>query len=269
MSSNVVVEPSAVSAGNRTSFFNQLWAVRLPLWLDSRFPSAAEAVADGAWLAGTPRVAAFAPLVAFAIGILAQLPLPGMGTAYVFSESLWFMALVTAGAIMSGTVGVMLLVGYICGDLLWETVRIGVLSVPRESIWFAVAFRASRVLAYLLLAVLAYRIPLLARSLANSLLATMTSNGVVSEWWRAGIYALTCGMLVFLWCQGMIVLVRPVFTWVRLYPSVAAVAPVQLQWRWLVGAAVIAAVVRVVTEHVKAPQLADSELARDIRARRP
>jgi hypothetical protein len=55
--------------------------------------------------------------------------------------------------------------------------------------------------------------------------------------------------LVFLWCQAMIVLIRPVFTWRGdSAPKWQAVKPIQTYWPWLVALAFVVAITRVMTE---------------------
>lgn len=94
----------------------RLWSVQVPGWLDPWAPQLADAFADGAWTAGWRALAAVAPLAGWALGFLFPLLWPGMKDIY--SESLFFMAVVICGAILSGPVGVMLLLGYIVGDFL-------------------------------------------------------------------------------------------------------------------------------------------------------
>src|SRR4051812_38955148 len=90
------------------------WSVRAPAWLDNWFPQVAKATADGSWTAAWKPVAAYLPLAAFVLGLLCRFIFPSIYVVY--SESLIFMALVIGGAILSGPVGVMLLLGYIVED---------------------------------------------------------------------------------------------------------------------------------------------------------
>src|SRR5439155_22699867 len=90
---------------------------QLAPWL----PPPADALADGAWTAAWPGVAAVTPLVALALGFLAPLLLPGL--LDVYTESLPFMLLLVAAAILSGPAGLGLLLGYAVGMLLaWPAV---------------------------------------------------------------------------------------------------------------------------------------------------
>src|SRR5688500_1967197 len=93
----------------------EFWSVRAPGLLDPWAPPLADAFADGSWMAVWRRVAAFAPLAAFGIGVLFPLLWPGMRDVY--TESLIFLLLIFAASILSGTAGAMLCLGYILGDL--------------------------------------------------------------------------------------------------------------------------------------------------------
>lgn len=93
----------------------QIWSVHLPVWIDPWAVRLADAFADGAWTARWRKVSAFAPPIAFGVGFLFPVLWPWMKDVY--TESLLFMMIVVAGAILSGPVGVMLLLGYVLGDL--------------------------------------------------------------------------------------------------------------------------------------------------------
>src|SRR5262249_29121887 len=156
-----------------------------------------DALADGTWTAVWPRVTAFAPLAAFAAGLLSPLFLPGM--YLIYSESLWFMALVIAGAVLSGPVGVMLLVGYICGDLLGGGDRGAVYYFEDESQGI-LRKGGALLISYLLLAMPALKGPQLARRMAEGLALRVRSHPAIAVALRAGVYAVACALMVFLWC---------------------------------------------------------------------
>lgn len=223
------------------------WSVRLPIWLDPWAPRLADAVADGAWSAAWRGAAAYAPLAALAVGFLTPLLWPGMHQIY--SESLLFMILVIAGAILSGAVGVMVFVGYVIGVLIWSGTagyRFG--DYPFHH-------GGSLLISYLLLAIPAVIIPLLARGMADEASKFFPSGLRQGLMPSLVLFPVTCALLVFLWAQAMVLLIRPLFTWVGRSPLLQAIAPVQTQWKWLVASAFVAAIVRLVLESRVAPRL--------------
>jgi len=273
------------SSANRprviTEWLAQFWSVRLPIWLDPWAPRVAEALADGSWTAFAfwRGVTALLPIVALAVGFLTPLlwfgvakasvwlgpgnilTWLGLGNIQVYSESLWFMAVVIAGAILSGPVGVMLLIGYSFGDIVgyylfayYRTQRYGYYALIGRSI------------GYMLLGILAIRIPLLARRMAEEV--PLPSIPVVRIAMRSVLYATGCGVLVYLWCQATIGLIRPVFTWAGASPSVAAIAQVQMRWNWLVATAMTAAVARIVLEGIASSRSPWADVVADLQQQR-
>jgi len=57
-----------------------------------------------------------------------------------------------------------------------------------------------------------------------------------------------CGVLTSWWAQGMIVLIRPAFTWVDTFPNTASFSQASIYWPWLVAAAMMSALARVIGE---------------------
>jgi hypothetical protein len=237
-----------------------LWSVRLPRLLDPVVPPLADAMADGAWTAAWRRAGAFAPPVALLLGLLAGRLRPGM--AGVYSESLPFLIVVVVGAILSGSAGVLLFLGYVVGDVLGSVAP----GYPRYGTPLQLA--GSQVIGYLLLALPAINLPALGRQLARSVAVRLP--GRARDWLgvRAILEAGACGGLIFLWCQGMTVLIRPVFTWRGGSPPVQAIALVQHRWEVLVLAAVVAAVARVLLERAVVPILPGRALVAELRRRR-
>src|SRR5438309_2687240 len=232
---------SAQEAGGLMYF----WSVRLPRVLDRWAPRFADSLADGAWLAGW-RFMAFVPLLWLAVGFFTPWLWPGMKNIY--SESLAFLAVIIGVSIVSGAWGGMLLVGYILGDFLatlqYVSTNLHSRGFPSQEIGWV----AGHVFAYLLLALLVIRIPQFARDLAEE--KWRSTDAAWRIVMRALRYALVCAGLVFLWCQAMIVLIRPVFTWRNDIPTVAAVYQVQVEWPWLVGVVFVVAIVRVMGEEL-------------------
>jgi len=161
-------------------------------------PRVTDILVDGAWTAAWPPVAAFAPLAAFAVGLLAPLLWPGIDS--VFSESLPFMMLVSMTALLSGPAGLMLWLGYIAGDL--------VLGTPANTffrsgnpIFDLLVPLAARAIPYVLLAVPAMIIPLAGRRLVWPIVSKLPGNNR-QRGLHAGLYAVVCGVLIFWWARA-------------------------------------------------------------------
>ncbi len=251
-------------ADRRTDGLVQLWSVTLPRRLEAWAPRLADALADGAWTAIWPRVTAYAPIVAFigGFGVAIVLPLtPGdygafSGVPRVWSELLPFMMVVIAVGVFSGAAGIGLLAGYVAGDVLW--LAIGAMTGGWAS-WFVLnsnpliavlQVAGSALISYLLLAIPAVTLPMVVRRLAARAPLRRISNPRLRTLAWAATYLVAAGVLTFLWTLAAVVLIRPVFTWRSGSPAVQAIEPVQFQWEWLVGAAVIAALVRITLQEL-------------------
>ena len=198
--------------------------------------------------------------MALLIGFLTPLLWPGM--RYVYSESLLFMMVVIAGAILSGPIGVMILLGYVLGILIWGSkAKYGFFDYPVER-------GGSLLISYLLLALPAVIMPQLSRQMAEGVPLPLGWKAVIRNRLRTLYYAGACAMLVFLWCQAMIVLIRPVFTWIWDNPTVEAIEQVQVHWRWLVAVAAVAAVARLVMEAVVARRSPWAEVVANLQKER-
>ena len=228
------------------------WSVMLPKTLDPWFPQLADALADGAWLASWKKANTI-PFVALAVGFLTPWVWPGIQNIY--SESLLFLMLVTAASILSGTWGATILTGYVVGDCL------------RVILSFHLITLLGHVVGYLLLAVLALRIPPLARRLSN-IRKRFSADPTLAVAAQGAFRAVVSAGLVFLWCQGTIILIRPVFAGSGWFPTDAAVMQVQVHWQWLVAVAVVAGVTRVVLEDFSVSRSAGAPLVAELRASR-
>jgi hypothetical protein len=243
-----------LSSGEIDRRLVHLWSVRLPIWIDPWAVRLADAFADGAWTARWRKVSAFAPPIAFALGVFFPVLWPWMKDVY--TESLLFMMIVVAGAILSGPVGVMLLLGYVLGDLV--TILFG----SRYG-WGAdirVRLFAGHFISYMLLALPTVILPQLGRRMSEQIAALWPTESELRHVLRALLYAVASGLLVFLWCQAMIVLVRPVFTFVHNSPTTEAVVQVQTRWGWLVAVAMLCAAARLLLEEVTRRSGAGTEI---------
>ncbi|MGZ8851261.1 MAG: hypothetical protein ACXW3E_13160 [Thermoanaerobaculia bacterium] len=243
MSVSPIVTAPAATGGNAPPAamdrLNRSWYVTIPLALDPISPRAADAFSDGTWTAAWRATGALLPPIAFALGFLAPFVWPGM--TQVFSESLVFLIIMIALSLLSGPAGVMLLLGYAFGDVLHD------LFAHRMYGMFIGRQLAADVVSYLLMAVAVVMIPQASRRLASELSAKIRDD-YFSEAAQVSISAIAAALLIFLWCQATIVLIRPVFTWVNSSPTTEAVMHVQRRWFVLVAAGIAALLIRAVLE---------------------
>src|SRR5256885_829674 len=158
--------PAAGSDSGLTRF----WAVTLPTRIDSVAPPLADAFADGVWTAVWRRIHDLAPLAALITGLLFRIVWPSIHNVY--SESLLFLMIVVAGAILSGPVGAMLLFGYAAGDML-------ALPFNRQGLYGPMQYLKSfggHFVGYMLLAIPAILIPQLGRRMTDEITAMIPSQ---------------------------------------------------------------------------------------------
>lgn len=235
----------------------RFWSLGLPAWLDYWFPQVAKAMADGAWTAAWKAVAAYAPIVAFLVGLLCRLIWADIYVAY--SQSLVFMALIVAAALLSGPLGAMMLLGYVVEDLAVGN-RVDALGGrflildPNTPISSPIqGVLGGKLVSYILLSIPAITIPLMVRQLAPSIKLHNITDPNTRLLALAALQGAISGVLVYLWAQSLVVLIRPLFTWAGAEPVTSAIAPVQNQWIVLVGVAFMAAAARVILERKLVP----------------
>jgi uncharacterized protein YjeT (DUF2065 family) len=209
----------------------RLCSVKLPAKLRLVAPRLADALADGIWLAVWPFGGGIV-LGALTTGFLFPLLWPGMHVIY--SESLLFLLLVVAAAFLNGCIAVMLLFGYAAGDI----VHIGLGNLFSAS--NPLPTLAGHLVGYSVLGIVAVVLPAMARSMARQL-ASKTANSQLSTLAEAGLFGLAAGVLTYAWCQGAVVLLRPIFTWAGESPISEAIVHVQQDWPGLVAVAVVVA----------------------------
>ena len=239
-----------------------LWSVALPRLLDRFAPPLADGFADGAWMSGWRGVAAVLPILAFAIGILAPGHWPGI-QSHAFTSSLSFMIVAIILGILSGAVGVALVIGYSIGDLLSNPYDPSAIAnaLWYESFWGRIDALGTRpflvvlhygalVISYVLLAILVVIVPQFAHRMSEELAERIGRWPVPRLLSSVLLYAAGCGVLVYLWSQAMVVLIRPLET-SKGSPSIPQelFSVLQAQWIWLVIAAALAAAVRLVLEN--------------------
>lgn len=243
----------------RDSALLEFFYVRLPRWLDTGLPLPGDAFADGVWTVTWPPVAACLPPAALLIGCVA--PFFTKAITNVYTDSLLFIFLAVAGAILSGTFGATLLAGYVFGSF--------VIAFARVDVWSAEI--VLRVITKLLIGDLAIAIPtLLIPRVAHALVppapAQLSARPGVKRALRAGLYAISCALLVFVWARGLATLVRPVATLSQGRES-QAVAPISWHWATVVVIAAIAAFVRIILEE-RVSQSASAGVIADLKRRR-
>lgn len=244
----------------------KFWSVWLPRWLDPWAPRLADASADGAWTAVIPGLAAVLPLVAFYVGWSAARFWPELAIARSFTESPGFMAAVIVAGILSGPAGLMILLGFILQDFVTPH---GLLRRPLFGPLEAfLRNHGAQLIGYLLLSVPAIYIHPVARQLAGQTWRILNLRSWVAGFAALiGLYAATAGVLNYLWATATVVLIRPLFTWWDMSIPLKAIAPVQQGWIWLVAAAVVAVLARVLFEGLagasrRAPVVEDLEAQR-------
>lgn len=220
----------------------EFWSVEVPQLIDPWTPNVAKSFADDAWLAPWPKVAAFGPWAAVAIGLLTPWLWPRMVESY--TESVIFLILAAAVAALNWSFGAALLLGYVLGDSLHVFIK---------SNFMTFRILGGHAVGYLLLGILVLRIPQLTSRLATGMRFAITDLALRVRI-RAALNGAICAGLVLLWCQGTIVLIRPVFTWAGNSPTDEAIMPVQVYWQWIVTASAIAAFARVILQHRSALQ---------------
>lgn len=230
----------------RSEAMIRLWYARLPRKLDPVAPRMARALADGAWTTVWREVAAWAPVAMLVLGFLVPWSWPGIGDVY--TESLFFLGLAIAVGVLSGTLGLALLAGYVLREILIHDIA--------SSLDALFLRGGSLLVGWLLLAVLVLLLPQLARALTESAVVRMRflGNRDLRAVVRAILLAAVYSAFVWVWCQAMIVLVRPVFVWLNTSPTYEAVRHVQEDWPQLMAIAATAAVLRAVLAGIVAPR---------------
>lgn len=224
----------------------RFWYVSLPEALRAVVPRVASAISDGGWTAVWSRVAAWAPPLVFVVGLFVPRSWPG--TEVVHAESLSFLALAVALSMLSGTLGVALLVAGGVREALSRDVASELHAFTHEGVGHLVV--------WLVLGVLVVMLPQFAHVVAEAgvvrlrFLRHVDVRAIVRSVLLAMIYA---GVVV-LWCQAAPLLIRPAFTWSGIALPLETVTPVGAWWPWLAASAAGAALARGVLEGIVAPR---------------
>jgi hypothetical protein len=191
------------------------------------------------------RIAAWAPALVFGVGLFVPRTWPG--TTVVYTESPLFLALAVALSMLSGTLGVALLMANGVREALSRDVASNLNAVLHVG--------AGQFVAWLLLGVLVVMLPQFAHLVteAGVVRVRFLRNRDVRAVARSCLLAVIYPCLVLLWCQAATVLLRPAFTWSG-GNSVESVATVGAWWPWLAAMAAGAALARGLFEGVVAPR---------------
>lgn len=154
----------------------------------------------------------------------------------VFTESLAFMALAAVVGLLAPSLGVLFVLSFAIADLAatWQAGQLGPLGLAI----------AGRLVSYWLLWLLAVEIPIVVRWSAHNV-GLRASGALFRRLTTLAVAAVSAGILVWVWTQAVILLIRPVFTW-RFFggsPSYIAIGPVQERGILVALVAVVAALV--------------------------
>jgi hypothetical protein len=199
-------------------------------------------LSEGLYLVVFPPVAAFAPLMALLIGLVAGWQ--RLGAEVVFTQSAIILLLAVVFGFIGGQLGFMFVAGYALADF---TLYANPMS-PYE-VGGQIRFRVALLITYAALIVLAAGIPLFVRLLRAQMppLERISADLlVVVDVVLSGILS---ALFVFAYLQALAVIIRPLYTWQGQSPTVDAMILVQ-NWGWVFALiALIITAVRVLVEY--------------------
>lgn len=213
-----------------------LHARRFSAWL-------AVSTVDGLHLAVRPVVGLLSVPAALGAGAVVGAQHPGFED--IFTESLWLLVAVAFAGAVSGTIGLYFTLGFAVGDLLLGDHPLWNFSFRNDEALELAAQYGSWLLSYAVLAMLAVGVPIAAKSLAAEFsLPAKAGRAVRGTLALIAVIGITA-LLVFVWIQSAPLLVRPVFVWADVVPTVPAIAPLQEDGGLVVAAGALGALVRV------------------------
>lgn len=248
------------SRSDLVALFVELCYARLPHGLDPDVPLLGDALADGVWTAIWPSVAAYVPLAALMVGFLPPLFTSAISNAY--AGSVLFVIFAVVGAILSGAIGVMLLAGYVAGSLLVTFAHADAWSIAE------LLRHASRLtVSIFALAIPTLLVPRVAHGFVPPVPARIARKIGSPHILPAGLYAISCAVLVFVWCRGLPTMIRPVVTFMARRPDIRTVASVTWHWQVVVFFAAAAAFARILLEE-RSSQSEHAGIVTDLKRRR-
>jgi hypothetical protein len=231
-----------------------LWFVQLPRALYAWLPELSDVLTDGAWTWSWGLVAALAPVLSLVLGFLT--PFIWLTNNQLYAGSLPFLVVTIVSSLLSGASGLATVLGYAGGDLLHGTGELGrqlgasgASGAPAGPLGL-LGWSGGRLISYLLLAVPAVGLPQFTGPLARAIPVRLKLPGGSLLRLDANrlLYPVVCSVLIYLWSQGMTVLIRPAFTWRGVPLTAQSIAVFQTQWPYLVAATFGAAILRLLFE---------------------
>lgn len=225
-----------------------LWWVQVPLRARRFGRTLTLAVTDGFWLTAFRLPAAILPLAALVAGLVVGWQTPGYDR--LWTESWWLVPMLVLLASLAAHLSTLFVVGFVIGDFFlvhtaWSLgfrSLDGMLSsgVPGN----LARVRVPLLIGYSLLLLLASAVPVTSKGIAAGVAAWSRIPDRLRFPVGAVTHVVAMGAGVWLWSQTVPILVRPIFTWLDFFPTVAAIEPVQQRASLLVGTSVIASVAR-------------------------
>jgi hypothetical protein len=226
---------------DRSNVNSLLW-VKLPLSVRRLSTGLPHVLLDGMFLNAWPPAGRLAPPLCLLIGLLTGWLQLGYRT--VFSESLVLTMLMVGLGVFSAHLGFMLLLGFIVGDFFLAHSMLDSGIYRREGfLEYVLRNRIPLLIQYGVLAFALTKIALTTKLLIGELKLGMLS--LKAKFAIAFVlHALLTGVLVYFWTQAVPLLIRPVFVWAGLIPTVAAMRGLQDQELVVVAVAVLASMAR-------------------------
>jgi hypothetical protein len=225
------------------------WFTKLPRLVAPRSPSFARLLADGHFLIPQPWVAAVATPACFLFGLVWG----GRTWGYdrVFTESLPLIIVLCIFGFLSTNLGIAFVTGFALGDFLIGETRWSFDFSGRAEAFATEGFlaalvrvRAPMLIGYVLMFVLAVYIPHLTRLLILDIPRTTRLPKNYAAAVASLLNIVVVAVFIRFWAEAAAVLIRPLFTWQFVDPTVAAAYSLQNQSVWIVLAAVAATCLR-------------------------
>jgi Peptidase C39 family len=229
-----------------------LWWGFLPAVVYQVSPRAGLCLTDGIHIATWRLLAGVGPPAAFAAGLGFGWFHPGF--PLIWSQSVLFIAGIALVGTLSAGLGTWLVAGFAVGDFFgadhgWPAV----IPASAPGVFGAelpepLRLRLPLIIGYLLLLLLAARIPLFAKTLLADAVGGRFLRRVGRPLTAAalvGAHMLVTGALVWAWTRAVPVLIRPRFTWMgALAPPEPAYGPLQTQGELVIAVAVLVSALR-------------------------
>jgi hypothetical protein len=189
---------------------------------------------DGGYLRAWPPVAAAAPPLAFAVGLL----LGGGHRHETYTYSIWLLVVLGVIAGFGAALGMWAWLGYVLGDLLfYDRSKTGLFSGPGSHVYSALA------ITYVLLATLLVVGPLIATGFRFRLTRSLGDRpGALESGF--GVHLVLQATFAYMWAQAAAFLIRPLWSYQNASPDIAGIAPVQTHSGRLAVATALAVAVR-------------------------